>query len=114
MGLELKPSKTRISHSLHEVGGQVGFDFLGFHVRQYPVGKYRTGKDTHGRPLGFKTLIKPSKEKVKLHQRRLAEIARRLRAAPQKDLIKRLNPVIRGWSNYYRTAVSKGTFHKVD
>jgi RNA-directed DNA polymerase len=114
MGLELKPSKTRITHTLNEVGGQVGFDFLGFHVRQFPVGKYRTGVDTHGKPLGFKTLIKPSQAKVKLHQRRLNEIVRHLRAAPQEDLIRRLNPVIRGWSNYYRAVVSKGTFRKAD
>ena len=29
MGLELKPSKTRITHTLQEYQGQVGFDFLG-------------------------------------------------------------------------------------
>src|SRR6266536_5592331 len=60
MGLELKPSKTRITHTLHEHERQTGFDFLGFHIRQYAVGKYHTGKDTVGRPLGFKTHIKPS------------------------------------------------------
>jgi len=30
MGLELKPSKTRITHTLRDTGGNVGFDFLGF------------------------------------------------------------------------------------
>ena len=39
MGLELKPSKTRITHTLVPHEGQVGFDFLGYEVRQYPVGK---------------------------------------------------------------------------
>ncbi len=39
MGLELKPSKTRITHTLD---GQAGFDFLGFQVRQYRVGKTHT------------------------------------------------------------------------
>jgi RNA-directed DNA polymerase len=113
MGLELKPSKTRICHSLREHEGQAGFDFLGFTIRQHPVGKYHTGKDTRGRPLGFKTLTKPSHAKVVLHQRRLAEMVRRHRAAPQEDLIDHLNPVIRGWCNYYRTAASKQTFSKV-
>lgn len=41
MGLRLKPSKTRITHTLEEYEGNVGFDFLGFHVQQYRVGKYR-------------------------------------------------------------------------
>jgi RNA-directed DNA polymerase len=114
MGLELKPSKTRITHTLHEHEGQTGFDFLGFHIRQYPVGKYHTGKDTVGRPLGFKTHIKPSKEKVLLHQRRLAQIVRRGRRVSQEALIHRLNPLIKGWCAYYRTVVSGATFEKVD
>jgi RNA-directed DNA polymerase len=114
MGLELKPSKTRITHTLHEHDGPIGFDFLGFHIRQYPVGKYHTGKDTIGRPLGSKTHIKPSKEKVILHQRRLAEIVRSRRRVSQTTLIRRLNPLIKGWCNYYRTVVSGATFDKVD
>ncbi len=44
MGLELKPSKTRITHTLRSHDGKVGFDFLGFHVRQHHVGKTHTGK----------------------------------------------------------------------
>jgi RNA-directed DNA polymerase len=114
MGLELKPSKTRITHTLHEHEGQTGFDFLGFHIRQYPVGKYHTGKDTIGRPLGFKTHIKPSKEKVLLHQMRLAQIVRRGRRVSQQALIHRLNPLIKGWCAYYRTVVSGATLEKVD
>ena len=34
LGLELKPSKTRITHTLREYEGNVGFDFLGFHIQQ--------------------------------------------------------------------------------
>jgi len=68
MGLELKSSKTRIGHTLKEMDGTAGFDFLRFTVRQFPVGKYHTGKQG-GKALGFKTIIKPSKKKVKLHLR---------------------------------------------
>ena len=113
MGLELKPSKTRLVHTLREHEGQPGFDFLGFRVRQHPVGKYHTGKDTRGRPLGFKTLVTPSPSKVTTHQRRLADLVARHRAAPQDVLIGQLNPVSRGWCNYYRTAASKRTFNTV-
>jgi RNA-directed DNA polymerase len=67
MGLELKPSKTRITHTLIPYEGNVGFEFLGFSIRQYPVGKNRTGTNSQGVPLGFKTIIKPSKEAVKRH-----------------------------------------------
>jgi RNA-directed DNA polymerase len=49
MGLRLKPSKTRIPHTLVATEGTPGFDFLGFHVRQYPAGKTHSGKDCRGR-----------------------------------------------------------------
>ena len=55
LGLELKPSKTRISHTLYKYEGNTGFDFLGFNIRQYEVGKTHTGNNTNGTPLGFKT-----------------------------------------------------------
>ena len=108
-GLRLKPEKTRISHTLHAYGGNLGFDFLGFQVRQYPVGKNQTGR-CRGTPLGFKTLIRPAKEKVKQHHQKLAQIVRSHRAAPQAALIAHLNPVIRGWCRYYSTQASKRTF----
>jgi RNA-directed DNA polymerase len=114
MGLELKPSKTRIAHTFQEVEGEAGFDFLGFTIRQFPVGKYRSARNGSGAALGFKTIIKPSKKKVKLHQERLADIVKRLRSAPQKVLIKSLNPVIKGWCNYYRTVCSARRFQLID
>jgi RNA-directed DNA polymerase len=110
MGLELKPSKTRIAHTLEKVDGVVGFDFLGFTVRQFPVGKYRSGKTTTKKPLGFKTIIKPSKAKMQLHGKRLSEVVTKLNAAPQEAVINTLNPIIRGWCNYYRTVCSSKAF----
>ena len=114
MGLELKPSKTRISHTLLEHQGHVGFDFLGFTVRQFRVGKYRSGRNTHGQSLGFKTLIKPSKPAQKRHLATMGEEIRRHRATSQDSLIPILNSKIRGWSNYYAGVVSKRVFAKMD
>ena len=114
MGLFLSPKKTRITHTLQAYEGNTGFDFLGFTVRQFPVGKTRTGKDTQGRPLGFKTLIKPSKEAIKRHTTEMKTRIRKLRGATQGALIKELNPVIRGWANYYRTVVSDEVYAKCD
>src|SRR5262249_6453475 len=114
LGLELKASKTRIRHTLETREGEAGFDFLGFHVQHFPVGRNHGGKDRWGNRLEFKTVIKPSRPKVQLHTRRLGEIVRRYRAAPQEALIARLNPLIRGWCNYYRTAASRATFTTCD
>jgi len=60
LGLELKPSKTRICHTLESVEEHpAGFDFLGFNVRHYRVGASRSGRH-NGKCLGFKTRIRPS------------------------------------------------------
>ena len=112
MGLELKPSKTRVTHTLDEYQGNVGFDFLGFHVRQYRVGKYRT-RTFRGKP-GFKTIIKPSKDAQKRHLKRIKEVIYQYRGAPQAALISALNPVIRGWSLYFRASVAKRIFDRLD
>ncbi len=114
MGLELKPSKTKITHSLIEIDGNAGFDFLGFHVQQHKTGAYRCANDSYGTPLGFSTLITPSKAKVKTHLAKIAEVIDTHKTAPQAALINKLNPIIRGWSNYYSTVVSKETYSKVD
>ena len=115
VGLELKPSKTRLTHTLNKYGEEnPGFDFLGFTVRQFPVGKNQSGKNTDGTPLGFKTLIKPSKKKLKTHAESIRSVIKTHKAAPQEALISRLNPIIRGWANYYSTVVSKEIYSGMD
>ena len=75
IGLELKPSKTRICHTLKTHNDvKPGFNFLGFNVRQFFVGKYTSGKDGKGNILGFKTIITPSKEGQKRHYSKIAEV----------------------------------------
>ncbi|MBF6613087.1 MAG: HNH endonuclease [Chloroflexi bacterium] len=132
MGLELKPSKTRITHTLKTIEGnekskddegdegdkvhksRPGFDFLGYEIRQYPVGRRRTGYTGHGKPLGFKTIIKPSKEGIKRHYLAMSAIVDQHRNDHQVRLIQDLNPVITGWSRYYSDACSKQVFSKLD
>lgn len=114
IGLELKPSKTRLTHTLETEQGEAGFNFLGFNIRQYPVGKTKTGKRTNGEPLGYKTNIKPSPEAQKRHLEHLATVIDQHRDANQVILIKALNPIIWGWSKYYSTIVSSDIFSKMD
>ncbi|CAD5934151.1 putative reverse transcriptase [Planktothrix tepida] len=114
MGLELKPSKTKITHTLNEIDGKVGFNFLGFHIQQHEVGNYRSANNSKGIPLGFKTIITPSKTKIKTHLIKIAEVIDTYTTAPQATLISKLNPIIKGWSNYYSTVASKKTFSQVD
>ena len=91
-GLAFNEDKTRVVH-LDE-----GFDFLGFNVRRYQG----------------KLLIKPSKAAIRRIRERLAAEMRALRGANVVAVIRRLNPIIRGWSAYYRTVVSSEAFAKLD
>ena len=111
IGLKLSEEKSRLTDCL------TGFDFLGFNVRQYKVGNYRSASSAGckgGQKLGIKTLIKPSKEKVLKHYHKLAEIIRTHQNAPKKALNTKLNPIIRGGCNYYSHVVSKKAFSKLD
>jgi RNA-directed DNA polymerase len=114
MGLELSPTKTRITHTLTPYQGHVGFDFLGFTIRQFPVGKTHTGKGTKGKALGFQTLITPSTEAIKRHTLTIKARLRKFRSASQEQLIKELNPIIWGWAAYYRTSVASAIFSRCD
>jgi RNA-directed DNA polymerase len=87
-GLELSAEKTVIT-SMED-----GFDFLGFNSRHYDG----------------KLLIKPSKKKVLAFCKRLGEEVKNLNGAEQEVVIRRLNPILRGFANYYKGVVSKETF----
>ncbi len=119
IGLELKPEKTRIAHTLEphlSEDGQPGFDFLGHHIQQIKVGKYRDNKNNLGTRLGFITLITPSKKAIETHKQQIKSIIIKHRSSSQAELIKDLNPVIRGWALYYRVsdAGTTGDFARLD
>ncbi|UWU50989.1 group II intron reverse transcriptase/maturase [Limnospira platensis] len=119
VGLEIKPEKTRICHTLKpiEYDGKTeepGFDFLGFNIRQYPAGIHKAGKMNRDIRKTFLTHIKPSKKAVKAHTEVIQGVIKKHKTTPQSALINKLNPIIRGWSNYYSGVVSSETFVKLD
>ncbi len=91
-GLVINEGKTRV------VTLEDGFDFLGFNVRRY-----------HG-----KLLIRPSQAAVRRVRERLGTEMRSLRGTNAPAVLKRLNPIIRGWSAYYRGVVSSKVFNALD
>ena len=110
MELELKDTKTRFAHALaakEECNGNVGFNFLGFTIRQFPVGKSKSKKL-------YKTSIQPSKNSIEGRYRALATVIERMKAATPDEVIKMLNPKIVGWSNYFKTEVSSQAFQQLD
>ena len=113
IGLTVNEAKSCIHHTLE--GPQPGFVFLGFHIRQYRVGKHQSGKSPGGhRRLGYKTLIKPAKANTQEHLAGLGRIIERAKALSQGALIRQLNLKIRGWATYYRICVSQAVYARLD
>jgi RNA-directed DNA polymerase len=98
-GLNFSPEKTRI-FNLDE-----GFNFLGFNVRQYKVSNSKSG---------YRLLIKPSKESVKSIKRKLKQAFRDCRGFRVDAVVGTVNPIIRGWVNYFRVGVSSEVFDCLD
>jgi RNA-directed DNA polymerase len=115
IGLELHPTKTRIAHTLapHD-GTPAGFDFLGFHVRHFPVGRTHQPKTAQGQRLAHKVIIRPSDGALKRHHTVLSATIARLQAATQESLIRSLAPQVVGWARYYRTVASSRWLAKAD
>ena len=91
-GLQLSAEKTRI------VRIEEGFDFLGQHVRKY----------------NGKLIIKPAKKAVNGLLAKVGGILNRNVSTKPAEVIRQLNPVIRGWASYHRHVCSKDTFSHVD
>ena len=112
MGLELKDAKTRFAHTLErkeECNGNVGFDFLGFTIRQYQVGK--NWSKSH---KSYKTIIRASKNSIATHYGKLAAILRKGQARTVDQIIFALNSKITGWTHYFNKVNSAETFHRLD
>ena len=75
-----------------------GFSFLGWNFRKY----------------GGVLLIKPSKESVQRIVEKIGNVIRRAKAWSQEQLIRVLNPIITGWTNYNKHVVSKDAFARMD
>ncbi|WP_346930789.1 group II intron reverse transcriptase/maturase [Clostridium sp.] len=92
-GLSLSEEKTMITHI------DKGFDFLGWTFKKYKE----------------KLIVKPSKSSIKNLIRKCSTIIlREGKASTQSDLIRRLNQVIRGWTNYHKHVVASKVFSYIN
>ena len=102
--LTLHPEKTR----LVETGvGQEGFDFLGCHFR-IVKSRYK------GRTYLFRWPSKKSMQAVRTRVRELTDRRRLAGVKDVRDVVRELNPVLRGWGNYFRTGNASDRFVQVD
>jgi RNA-directed DNA polymerase len=94
VGLRLSEEKTTIAH-LDE-----GFEFLGFRIQR------QTKRGSHKRFV-YTWVAKRSLASI---MTKVKTITRQGTNNALKDLLRQLNPVLRGWTNYFRHAVAKQTF----
>ena len=100
MGLRLSEAKTRLTHI------DDGFDFLGWRIQRRRKRGHQAGKRY--------VYTYPSKKSLASILDKVRRLTRRASHRTLADLLRRLNPVIRGWCAYFQHGVSKRTFSYVD
>jgi group II intron reverse transcriptase/maturase len=108
LGLELHPEKTR---RVNLCGGHEGFDFLGCHLHKRMSGRIW---ERERKPVYFLNRW-PSRRSMKRVRQRVKELTPRGRChADVREVIAQLNPVLRGWGNYFRTGNASRQFRVID
>lgn len=98
-GLRLSADKSRVCH-LDE-----GFDFLGFRIQR---------RRWKGRPGKRAVYTYPSREALTSVMRTVRQLTRRRQHRTLADLLRAINPVLRGWCSYFRHGASKRTLDYLD
>jgi RNA-directed DNA polymerase len=94
MGLRLSEEKTMVCHI------DEGFDFLGFRIRR---------QTKRGSNKAF-VYTWPSRKSLSSVMAKVKAISKQGTNNPLSDLLRQINGVLRGWTNYFRHGVSKDTF----
>ena len=108
LGLELHPDKTR---RVELFDGKEGFDFLGCHLHKRMSGPLW---EKTGRKLYFLQRW-PSQRAMQRIRQRVKQLTPRGRChADLREVIAELNPLLRGWGNYFRTGNAARRFIQLD
>ena len=108
LGLRLHPDKTKVV-DLRE--GREGLDFLGCHFRARMSGRLWEQK----RIVRYYLHRWPSQTAmVRLREKVRDRTGRNRTGTDIRDVIAELNPILRGWGNYFRTGNAADKFRQVD
>jgi len=100
-GVKLNQNKTSI-HNIAE-----GFDFLGFNFREY-----KNISRSKGTKQGI-FLVKPSDDSIKKLRLKIKFLIKNVKSKPMYVMVTKLNSLLRGWAEYYRTCTSTRIFSKI-
>ena len=109
LGLELHPDKTKVV-DLRQ--GREGLDFLGCHFRARMSGRLWEQK----RIVRYYLHRWPSQRAMKRLREKIRARTGRNRAGVRdiREVIAELNPLLRGWGNYFRTGNAADKFRQAD
>jgi group II intron reverse transcriptase/maturase len=108
LGVELHPQKTRIVHVRN------GFEFLGYKIKRgqrkldLPESKIRS------QVLRGALYAYPKEKSIRRFLDRVRQRTKRKTALKTKELMAELNPLLRGWGEYYKRAHVRKLFHRLD
>jgi RNA-directed DNA polymerase len=107
LGVELHPQKTRIVHV------QYGFEFLGYKIKR---GKrlYLPESKIRSRARSGALYAYPREKSIHRFQDQVRQRTKRRVPLPTKELIAELNPLLRGWGEYYKRAHVRMLFNQLD
>ena len=108
LGVTLNGEKTRIVNIAH------GFEFLGFKIGR-GKGRFSISRDKITSKLNARNLYAiPTQKSVTRFKDQIRTWTKRKTPLTMGDLIAKINPVIRGWGNYYRRSHVRRRFNQLD
>jgi RNA-directed DNA polymerase len=107
LGVELHPQKTRIVHVQH------GFEFLGYKIKR---GKklHLPGSKIRSQARSGALYAYPREKSIQRFRDQVRQRTKRCVPLKTKELIARLNPLLRGWGEYYKRAHVRKLFNQLD
>jgi len=108
LGVAINPRKTRIVHV------KQGFEFLGYKIKRgnrpmrLPAGKIRSGIKA-GALYAY-----PRQKSIRHFKDQIRHLTCRRAPVTTAQLIQQINPILRGWGEYYKRAHVRGLFHQLD
>jgi RNA-directed DNA polymerase len=107
LGVELHPQKTRVVHVQH------GFEFLGYKIKRGKQLKLSADKIRSTARSGALYAF-PREKSIRRFMDQVRALTRRRVPLKTKELIERLNPILRGWGNYYKKAHVRKLFNRLN
>jgi RNA-directed DNA polymerase len=108
LGVELHPQKTRIVHVRY------GFEFLGYKIKRGERQLYLPASKIRSHIRGGALYAYPQEKSIRRFMDQVRQRTKRKVALTTQELIAELNPLLRGWGEYYKRAHVRRLFHRLD